>query len=295
MGFPMNDATDPVIKPYRVGDIEILTVPDGSRTFPLPDGFVRNASREQINAALSVAGMPMDEMTIVFNPVVLRQRESLVLVDTGNGEAANQTPGGPGLLRKNLAAAGIAPEKIGRVIITHFHGDHINGLLLADGDVAFPNARISVPEREWAFWTAEAEIARARGTAFEPAFANVQRVLMPLRDRIDRYNWETEVIPGVTAVGTPGHTPGHTSLLVSSGADKLFIQGDVTNRPELFVPNPGWHLAFDMDPEMAERTRREVYSMLAEQRMPVQGFHYPAPGRALIEKDGEGFRLAWLK
>ncbi len=291
----MTASANPLIKPYLVGDIEVWTIPDGSRTFPLPEGFVSNASREQINAALSVAGMPPDEMTIVFNPVVLRQGENLILIDTGNGEAANQTPNGPGLSRKNVAAAGMAPEKIGRVIITHFHGDHINGLLLADGGLAYPNATISVPQPEWDFWTSEDEIARAKGSPREAAFANVQRVLNPLRDRIEFFAWDEDIVPGVKAVGTPGHTPGHTSLLVSSGKERLFIQGDVTNRPELFVPNPGWHLAFDMDPDMAEATRRKVYTMLADERLVVQGFHYPAPSRALIEKDGEAFKLVWLE
>ena len=290
----MTDIASSVMQPYRVGDIDIFTIPDGSRTFAFPDGFVRNADRAQINGALSVAGMPPNEMTIVFNPVVLRQGGRHILIDTGNGEAANQAPNGPGLLRKNLGVAGVQPEKIDHVIISHFHGDHINGLLLADGGLAFPEARLSVPEREWAFWTSEDEIARAKGTGLEAAFANVQRVLMPLRDRIEQYRWDAEVIPGVTAIGTPGHTPGHTSLVVSSGKEKLFIQGDVTNHPALFVPNPGWQLAFDMDPDMAAATRRKVYDMLASERMPVQGFHYPAPSRGLIERNGDGFKLISL-
>ncbi|MFX6811603.1 hypothetical protein ABTH44_18315, partial [Acinetobacter baumannii] len=86
-----------------------------------------------------------------------------------------------------------------------------------------------------------------------------------------------DVAPGLQAVATLGHTPGHTSFILSSGNDKVFIQSDVTNNPAVFVANPGWHLMFDQDPQMAEATRRKVYDMLSADKMRVQGFHYPFP------------------
>jgi glyoxylase-like metal-dependent hydrolase (beta-lactamase superfamily II) len=284
-------ASKPTIAPFRVGEFDVLTIPDGSRSFPLPDGFIRNADRAQINEALVSANMKADEITIVFNPVVISEKGRHVLMDTGNGESANQSPTGPGQTRATLVEVGIAPEKIDLVVISHFHGDHINGLLRADGSPAFPNAAITVPEREWAFWTSDDERRRAQGGSLEAAFANVGRVLIPMRERIEQHRWGAEISPGITAMGTPGHTPGHTSYIVASRNSKLFVQSDVTNHPALFVRNPGWHAAFDMDPELAERTRRRVYEMLVSEKMPVQGFHFPLPSRGFVKRSGDGYHL----
>ena len=129
----MNSPADLTVQPYRLGDIEVITAPDGGSSFPLPDGFVRNADRSEVNAALEAAGMKRDEMNLVFNPVLLRMGGRTVLFDTGYGESADKGPTGPGQLRKSLASAGVSPEQIDLVVITHFHGDHIGGLLRADG------------------------------------------------------------------------------------------------------------------------------------------------------------------
>ena len=108
--------------------------------------------------------------------------------------------------------------------------------------------------------------------------------------RVKNYEWGKEVIPGVTAQGTPGHTIGHTSFVISSGSDAVYLQSDVTHVPFLFVRNPGWHAMYDQAPGMAEATRRKVYDMLVAEKMMVQGFHYPFPGLAHIEKAGTGYR-----
>ena len=107
-------------------------------------------------------------------------------------------------------------------------------------------------------------------------FANARRVFdAGLKKKVTPYEMGKDVAPGLQSVATLGHTPGHTSLILSSGSDKVFIQSDVTNLPALFVTNPGWHLMFDQDPAMAEATRRKVYDMLVADKMRVQGFHYP--------------------
>jgi glyoxylase-like metal-dependent hydrolase (beta-lactamase superfamily II) len=124
----------------------------------------------------------------------------------------------------------------------------------------------------------------------EDLFKNNRRVFDPIKSKVAQHSWDKEVVPGVTAVGTPGHSIGHTSYLVSSGNDKVFVQSDVTNHPALFVRHPGWHAWFDQDPVQAEATRRRIYDMLVAEKMPVQAFHYPFPGRARVEKDGAAYR-----
>lgn len=282
----------PAARSYSVGDIEIITVTDGQRSFPLSDDFILNAGRDEINQALEAAGMPPDQMTIVFNPIVIRTGSKQILLDTGNGAGAGGlSPSGPGLLAASLSAAGITPESIDLVIISHFHADHINGLLMPDQTCAFANAEITVPEREWSFWTDDNEWARAPAGRMQELFANVGRVFASLTGRVRHHAWGKEVAEGIVAMGTPGHTIGHTSYVVTSGQDSLFVQSDVTNHPALFACHPGWHARFDQNPAEAETTRRRIYDMLVAEALPVQGFHFPFPSRGRVEKTRNGYRI----
>jgi glyoxylase-like metal-dependent hydrolase (beta-lactamase superfamily II) len=128
-------------------------------------------------------------------------------------------------------------------------------------------------------------------------FKNNRRVFSgEVLKRLGTYEWDKEIAPGITSVGTPGHSWGHTSHVVASGASKVFVQADVTHVPYLFAQHPGWHAFYDQDGDKAETTRRKVYDMLAAERMAVQGFHYPFPSLGYIEKDGSGYRVipaAW--
>jgi glyoxylase-like metal-dependent hydrolase (beta-lactamase superfamily II) len=274
---------------HEVGDVEVTILPDGHRTFPLPDGFVVNATREEINAALVAASMPPDTMTIVFNPVVVRSGGKTVLFDTGNGPQL--APGTLGRMPESLAAAGIDAAEIDRVVISHFHSDHVNGLKTADGALAFPNADILVPATEWDFWMSDDEMAKAASPRIQELFRNNRRIFDNLKGRIDRYGNDAEAAPGVRAVATPGHSIGHMSFMLSSGGGSLFLQSDVTNHPALFVAHPGWHAMFDQIPDLAEKTRRRVYDMLLTDRIPVLGFHHPAPSVSSVEKSASGYRL----
>ena len=121
-------------------------------------------------------------------------------------------------------------------------------------------------------------------------FRNNRRVFDALSRKVTPYENGKEVAPGITAVATPGHTPGHTSYVVASGNAKVYVQSDVTNVPVLFARHPGWHAAFDQDGKMAEETRRKVYDMVAAEKMLLQGFHYPFPGLAHLEKTADGYR-----
>nr|WP_246669014.1 MBL fold metallo-hydrolase [Ancylobacter sp. TS-1] len=271
---------------YKVGAIEVTAVNDGVRTFPLPDGFVRNASRDQVNAALEAAFQPKDVMSIQFNPLLINNGGKLTLIDTGNGpQPGNATVG---KLRANLAWAGVKPADIQTVVISHFHGDHINGLRAEDGGLAFPNAEIMVPEAEWAFWMDEGEESRAPD-ALKANFQNVKRVFKDIDSKVARFAWDKEVVPGLTAVDAAGHTPGHTAFVLASGEGKLFIQSDVTNTPILFAPNPDWQVQFDMDGAKAAQTRKRIYDMLAAERLQLTGYHYPFPATGFIRKSGDGY------
>jgi glyoxylase-like metal-dependent hydrolase (beta-lactamase superfamily II) len=277
---------------YRVGQIVVTVVTDGERNAPLDDKFVLNATREEVASALRSSFLPSDRLITFFNPVVLHTESKLVLIDTGFGQGAfDQTQGAVGQLELNLIAAGIPPEAIDIVAISHCHPDHVNGLLKADGKPTFPNARVLVPAEEWKFWTDSQEKAKAPAGRMQMLFQNNLRIFGALGSAITTYAWNEEIARGVTSVPTPGHSIGHTSFLVASGGEQMFIQGDVAHNPALFVPNPGWHAAIDQDAETAEHTRRRVYDMLVADRLRVQGFHFPFPGVGHIEKAPTGYRF----
>jgi glyoxylase-like metal-dependent hydrolase (beta-lactamase superfamily II) len=276
---------------YKLGDIAVTVLSDGFR-IASPDTYLANATKEDLVATLAAAGLPTDHMRNTYAPIVLETSGKRVLIDTGNGEAAfAQSKGERGRLQHNLAAAGIGRDAIDVVVISHFHADHVNGLLAADNTPAFPNAEIKVPEAEWKFWMDDGEMSRAPKGRMTELFHNNRRVFDALGREVTRYAWDDEVAGGVTAVGTPGHSIGHTSFVVASGAAQVFVQGDVNNHFAVFSRHPDWHGWFDQDPVQAAATRRRVYDMLAVEKMPVQAYHHPFPGLGRVEKDGNGYRV----
>jgi glyoxylase-like metal-dependent hydrolase (beta-lactamase superfamily II) len=290
---PAADKQAPSFYRYKVGDIQVTVISDGANTFPLADTFVTNAKKDEVNVALDKAFQPKDKVTFHFAPLVINTGGKLVVIDTGNGPAAlASSKGNVGLFPGNMVAAGFDPKAVDMVVISHFHGDHVNGLLTADGAPAFPNAEVLVPATEWKFWMDDGEMSRASNDRMKGLFKNNRNIFeAALKKKITPYEWGKEVVPGLLAVDTVGHTPGHTSYVLSSGSSKVYIQSDVTNNPCLFAANPGWHAFFDQDGDVAETTRRRVYDMLVVEKLQVQGFHYPFPGLGNIEKDGSGYRV----
>jgi len=276
---------------YKVGDYEITAVTDGATTSPLAENFVINQKKDDVNAALAVAFLEKDKVTIPYTPIVVNTGTKLIVMDTGTAEANfERTKGAAGQFQTNLKAAGFDRDAVDMVVISHFHRDHFDGLLSADDKPAFPNAEILVPAVEWKYWMDDGEMSRAPAGRIADQFKNARRVFDALGRKVTQYEAGKDVAPGITAVATYGHSPGHTSYVISSGAGKVFVQVDVTNLPQLFARNPGWHAFFDHDPKMAEETRRKVYDMLAAEKMMVQGFHYPFPAVAYVEKTPTGYR-----
>src|ERR1700731_2242149 len=283
---------------YKVGTIECTSINDGARTFPLPDTFVKNAPKEEALAAAEAAYMPKGMVTVPFNPQLVNTGGKLVLIDCGSGMGAyEQTKGAVGRMMQNLAAAGVDPKSIDVVLMSHLHPDHTNGIRAADGSMAFPNAEIMVPAKDWEFWTSEDNAAKARSNEMmKNYFANVKKIYNGIESKVTKYDWGKEVVPGITSVEAPGHTPGHTAFVVASGNSKILIQSDVTNIPELFLRNPDWHVVYDVDPDVARATRHEFYDMASAEKAMVVGFHFTFPSIGHVEKDGTKYRLgpiAW--
>jgi glyoxylase-like metal-dependent hydrolase (beta-lactamase superfamily II) len=277
---------------YKIGDIEVTVLSDGFRMVPVNGNYLSNASADDLAKALATAGQPTDKMKNTYSPILLTTGGKRVLFDTGNGSAAAaESNNERGTLNAGLAAAGIDRNAIDVVVISHFHADHVNGLLMPDNSKAFPNAEIVVPEVEWTFWMDDGEMSRASKGRMIELFANNRRVFDALGRKVTPCAWKKEIVPGVTAIGTPGHSIGHTSYMVESCGKKMFVQSDVCNNVAVFAPYPDWHGFFDQDGAKAAATRRKVYDLLVAEKLPVQGYHFPFPALARIEKQGDGYRV----
>jgi glyoxylase-like metal-dependent hydrolase (beta-lactamase superfamily II) len=271
---------------YKVGDIAVTAIHDGFARRPL-EGFVRNADLTQVQQAAQEAFLPNDALPITFTTLVLQNAGRLTLIDTGNGDMGAPTSGH---WMRNFRAAGFDPANVDTVVISHFHGDHINGLRLKDGTAVFPKAEVMVPATEWDFWMDDARMSQAPD-AMKPAFQGARRVFGPIAKDVKRYEAGKEVVSGLTSVAAPGHTPGHTAYMLASGNGKLMIMSDLTNHPALFVRNPDWSAVFDMDADQARSTRRRMLDMAAAERAQVAFYHAPFPATGHIAKDGNGFRF----
>jgi glyoxylase-like metal-dependent hydrolase (beta-lactamase superfamily II) len=290
---PAAGAQAPGFYRYKVGDYECTSINDGARSFPMPDKWVTNVPKEEALAAAEAAYMPKGMVTVPFNPQLINTGSKLVLIDCGNGIATFEpTKGAVGRTLQNLAAAGVDAKSIDIVLVSHLHPDHTNGIRALDGSMAFPNAEIMVPAKEWEFWMSEDNAAKAQSNEMmKNYFANVKKIYNGIESKVTKYDWGKEVAPGITAIATPGHTPGHTSFAVASGSSKILIQSDVTNIPEFFLRNPDWHVAYDTEPELAQQTRHKFYDMAAAEKAAVVGFHFTFPSIGHVEKDGHGYRL----
>jgi glyoxylase-like metal-dependent hydrolase (beta-lactamase superfamily II) len=280
---PLATTQAPGFYRYKAGDYQITAINDGFFSRPL-EGFIRNAELAAVQKVMSEAGLPTSAVPIPFTTLVVNDGKKLTLLDTGNGNSGAPTSG---TWMSNFRAAGFTPEQVDAIVISHFHGDHINGLRLKEGTAVFPNAEIHVPAPEWAFWMDDTRAAAAPDP-MKPAFANVRRVFEPIKAAVKRYEPGKDVVTGVNSIAAHGHTPGHCAFVVGG---KLLALSDTTNHPALFVTNPGWQAVFDMDGAAAEATRRRMLDMAITDRLQVAFYHAPFPATGMIARDGTGYRL----
>lgn len=271
---------------FKLGSAEVTTINDGFFVRPLA-GFVKNAMDDDVAAAVKEARLPGNGVFIPFTTVVINTGDKLTLIDCGNGDSGAPTSG---KWMTNFKAAGFDPKDVDTVIISHFHGDHINGLRLKDGTAVFPNAEVMAPAGEWAFWMDDARMASAPD-AMKGAFQGVRRVFDPIAKDVKRFDPGKEIAPGITSVAAPGHTPGHNVFMVANGNAKMMCLADTTNNPHLFARNPDWQAIFDMDGNMAAETRKKLLDMAAAEKAQVHMYHAPFPATGFIEKAGNGYRF----
>jgi glyoxylase-like metal-dependent hydrolase (beta-lactamase superfamily II) len=284
---PLAGSQAPTFYRYRIGSYELTALSDGLWERPIEDNFVRNVDPAEVRKAMIDGFLPTDKLPIPFTALLVNTGAKLVLIDTGSG---GQLAATAGTFNANLAAAGIAPEQIDTILISHFHPDHINGIKTKDDELYFPKAEIKVPAAEWDFWMDESLPGRA-APAIKGYVLNARRIFRNIAKDVTRFSPDAELAPGLTAIDASGHTPGHAAFSIASGSESLLVLSDTSNHPKLFVRHPEWQPVLDMDGEAAVATRKKLLDRAAADRMLVQGYHFPFPASGHIVRSGSGFEL----
>jgi len=266
----------------KIGDIEMTALSDG----PLPATLdtLLDFDRDEAQRLLGKpAGTPF---FLPVNSYLLRRGSRWVLIDTGCGPTV-----GPelGQLPNRLREAGVPPEAIDVVILTHIHPDHAMGLVDAKGGAIFPNAELIVHEVEANFWLGQ-EAAAGATERIRRNIGKARHATTPYRDRM-RTVRDGEALPGVSAVLLPGHTPGHTGWVVHSGRESVLIWGDVVHIPAIQVARPEAAFEYDVDPQAARETRQRTFDMVSADRLCVAGAHLDFPGIGTIVRTGANYRF----
>ncbi len=283
---PIAGVPGPAFYRSKLGSYEITVISDGYGVIPKIDGFVINATPEEVRATLAAQFLPTDRIQVPFNTLVVNTGSKLVLIDTGIGDMGPPTTG---TWMKNFRAAGFKPEDVDIVVLSHLHPDHINGLRLKDGTEVFPEAEIKINETELNYWTKDAPAASS--TITQGYAKAVDRVLGPKLKHLTMYKWGEEVAPGITSIGAPGHTPGHSMFAIASGGATFMAVSDITNVPYLFAKHPDWSVLYDNDPVLARATRHKMLDMLASEKAGVGFYHASFPSFGSIEREGSGYNL----
>ncbi|MFK7993921.1 MAG: MBL fold metallo-hydrolase [Granulosicoccus sp.] len=250
-----------------LGDFEVSTLLAGTRTVEKPQSiFGMNVSADEFAAVSEANFIPTDAAQFFFTPTVVRSGSEVILFDTGLNAAGITAP---------LASAGIKPDDVTIVVITHMHGDHIGGLTGEDGTPTFVNARYITGQVEYDAWAKQDN-------------DNFKAKVQPLAEKMEFIGDGHSVVSGITSMAAFGHTPGHMTYMLESGGKQLALMADMANHYVWSLGYPEWEVKFDMDKAKAAETRKKMFDMFTADKIPFVGYHMPFPGMGYSEARGEG-------
>jgi glyoxylase-like metal-dependent hydrolase (beta-lactamase superfamily II) len=272
---------------FKLGGFECTVVSDG----PLKLGeftaeMFKGIRQKKIDEILAANFLDKTDFTVDQNALVVNTGGKLVLIDTGMGFRKIYGPR-TGHLLTNLRGAGFDPASIDVVALSHAHPDHVWGLVSEDGKPNFPNAQIYITQADLEYWTDPAKLS-------DPALGHyigpIRDALLPWRDRIVFLKDGQDVVPGVQALSTHGHTVGHTSFVVNSQGNSIMYLADLGHAPSLQMEYPRAEFARDTDPKQGAATRVRVFDMVASRKIPIIAYHFPWPGIGHVAKTDDHYR-----
>ena len=266
---------------FQQGEFEISVMSDGHLVLP-SSVFAPDAPPAERKALFDALGIG-EEVMPATNAPLIRGGSDLILVDTGSGNEFQPTAG---KLQENFAAAGVDPADITKVVFSHAHPDHIWGTL-GDGGLRYPNAAYYVSAAEWDFWM-DPDLKTKMPAEMHAFVDGAQKHLSAVKDRVTMLKPGDDIVTGVSVLDTPGHTPGHISLIVAGG-EGLIITADTIANPQIFFPHPDWTFAFDSDPALAVANRKAMLDRAAADKMKLLGFHWTYPGVGYAERKDNAY------
>lgn len=271
---------------FKHGDVDVSVLSDGHLDLPRNVLF-QGGTREEIDAAYAAAGQTGERVRSPLNVTLIRRGSENILVDVGSGARFMDSAG---KLGEALEKAGIDAAKVTTVVYTHGHPDHLWGTLDEFDDLRFPNARHVMSEAEHAYWTS-ADVYKTLPEDRHAFAAGAQRQLKPLAGKITLIKPGAEIAPGIQAIDTAGHTPGHISLEIASPSGPLVVLGDALTHPIISFAHPDWQFAGDHERDRAAATRRRLLDRLTADKATIIGYHIPFPGVGRVEKKGAVWRF----
>lgn len=279
---PLVGSQVPQVYRRKLGNYEITVLGDGY--LDLPHQIWANLTPEELDGYLTDSFVPTGSMRNGVNAYLINTGEKLILVDSGARDLFGPNAG---LLPSNLAAIGVNPEDIDKVLVTHVHPDHVAGLYTADGKVTVPNAEVYVDETDLNFWTSESAQGQAIDMA-KPWFDIARQWKDAFDGRISTFKGETDLGDGISSFPLPGHTPGHTGLRVESAGETLLILGDAVISAAIQFANPDASAIWDIDAEEGKRSRRTIFELAAKERTLVTATHLPFPSFGYVDNRADG-------
>ncbi len=274
---------------FNVGEFDCVAIQDGIVDYQNPaQTFFAGAQDDELDHLLQGADLSRDSWPVYPSPytcLLISAGNQRILIDAGAGPL---TPG-TGKLSANLKEAGVAPEEIDLVVLTHGHPDHIGGIM-RDGSPVFPNARYLMARQEWNFWfDPNVRSMLPVDDMWKTIFLDfVNTNLSPIKDKITLIDKDCPIASDVFAMITPGHTPGHLVIRLASKHEILYVISDLVLHP-LNIRKPVWGSVFDQDKDLSAKTRHNTFTKIAAEKAQILGFHFPFPGLGYVRPHEDGF------